>query len=203
MFPLEEISEGQQFILQNFRRNALEGPSRVVREAVVPVGTDEGIGSTMTPPSTETATRPPQDSTSMVNNMSGAADAISKAESDMLQWDMSTAESRDAWYEGRKEARARRKAEAEGAARGETLPPVANPSLVMQLHLSGLDARRARQQRQAADLSASSANAAADVLARSVNAVADMHWCINNLDAIRTDVGDSRHSDLAYSGCNS
>jgi hypothetical protein len=172
----------------------------------VPVGTDEGIGSTMTPPSTETATRPPQDSTSMVNNMSGAADAISKAESDMLQWDMSTAESRDAWYEGRKEARARRKAEAEAAERGETLPPVANPSPAMLLNLSGLAARHARQQRQVASILTSSVNSAADIftssgdvaaniVARSVNAVADMHWCINNLDKIRADAGDSRHSD--------
>jgi hypothetical protein len=89
------------------------------------------------------------------------------------------------------------KAEAEAAARGETLPPVANPSPAMQLYLTGLVARQARQkQRQVADMFNGSANVAADILTRSVNAVvADMHWCIDNLDKIRVDVGDSRHSD--------
>ncbi len=183
-FQLEEISEGQQFVLRNLRRNALEGPARIGQEAVVPVVANEGTVGTATLPLQETAARPPQESTSLVDTMSGAADTSSSMESDMLHWDMSTAESRAAWHAERREALAQRKAESEAAARGETLPPVANPSSAMQLHLSGLEARRVRQQRQAAD-----------ILARSANAVADMQWCIDNLDAIRTNVGDSRHSD--------
>jgi hypothetical protein len=149
----------------------------VVPEAVAPVVANEDIGSTVTLPLQETTARPPQESTSLVDTMSGAADTSSSMESDMLHWDMSTAESRAAWHAGRREALIQRKAESEAAARGETIPPVANPSPSMQLHLAGLDARRVRQQRQATD-----------ILARSANAVADMQWCIDNLDTIRTDV---------------
>jgi hypothetical protein len=151
-FQLEEISEGQQFILQNLRRNALEGPARVVQETVVPVVANESIVGTATLPLQETAALPPQNNTSLVDTMSRAADTISSEESAMLQWDMSTADSRAAWYEGRKEARARRKAEAEAAERGETLPPVVNPGPAMLLNLAGLAARHARQQRQAAGI---------------------------------------------------
>ena len=56
-FQLEEISEGQQLIMRNLRRNALEEPARAVRETVVPVGANEGIDSTVTPPLQETASR--------------------------------------------------------------------------------------------------------------------------------------------------
>jgi hypothetical protein len=171
-------------------------------EVVAQVVANEGIGSTVAPPLQETAARPPQSSTLLTSTITEAADTISSDESAMLQWDMSTAESRAAWYEGRKEARPRRKAKAEAAERGETLPPVVNPSPAMLLNLAGLAARTARQQRQAPVLPASVANAAAadvlgaaGILARSINAVADMHWCIDNLDKIRADVGDSKHSD--------
>ncbi len=119
---------------------------------------------------------------------------------------MSTAETRAAWADGRKEARARFKAEREAAGRGEVLPPVVNSSPAMLLYLGYLTERHAWQQRQAADPTASSASAASDSLAssvdgtqglfvRSVNAVADMYWCIDNLNKIRADVGDSKHSD--------
>ena len=64
------------------------------------------------------------------------------------------------------------------------MPAVANPSPSIQLHLDSLEARTVREQQRAAD-----------ILARTSNAVADMHWCIDNLAAIKADVGDSRHSD--------
>jgi hypothetical protein len=87
----------------------------------------------------------------------------------LLQWDMSTVETRSEWYDGRRAARARKKAEAEAAERGETLPPLVNPSPAMQLHLAALEAKRARQQRQTADSLASFTNAAADMLASSAD----------------------------------
>jgi hypothetical protein len=39
------------------------------------------------------------------------------------------------------------------------------------------------------------ARRAAESVKSDANAVADMHWCIDNLDAIRANVRDSRHSD--------
>jgi hypothetical protein len=147
-FQLTEISEGQQFILRSLCGQATgERPSRVVQEAVVPVVANEGIDSTATPPLQETAARPPKDSTSLVDTMSGAANTSSSTVPDM-----STAERRAAWQAERDEARAQRKAESEAAARGESMPPVANPSPSMQLHLASLEARVVRQQRQAADI---------------------------------------------------
>jgi hypothetical protein len=56
-FQLEEISEGQQFIMRNLRRNALEGPERSVSEDVAPVAANECNGSTIAPPPLETAAR--------------------------------------------------------------------------------------------------------------------------------------------------
>jgi hypothetical protein len=73
-FQLTEISEGQKFILRSLRGQATgERPSRCVQEAVVPVAANEGMDSTVTPPLQETAAHPPQDSTSLVDTMSGAA----------------------------------------------------------------------------------------------------------------------------------
>jgi hypothetical protein len=131
-FQLEEISEGQQLILRNLRRDALEGPARAVPEVVTPVSANEGIGGTVAPSQRslrETAARPANDSELLENIRTGAADTSSFQEPELLQSDMSTTETRVAWTQGRKEARARFKAEAQAAERGETLPPVTNPCL--------------------------------------------------------------------------
>jgi hypothetical protein len=111
-FQLEEISEGQQFILRNLRRNALEEPERSGPEDVAPVAVNEGNGSTVAPPPLETSARAPQSSTSLVNTMSGAAEVISSEERNVLRWDMGTVDTRSKWYDGRRVARARMKAEA-------------------------------------------------------------------------------------------
>jgi hypothetical protein len=111
---------------------------------------------------------------------------ISSEERNVLQWDMGTVETRSEWYDGRRVAKARIKAEAEAAERGEILPPLVNSSQAMQIHLAAMEAKRVRQQRQAADSVSSFMNVAAGILdspadctsgivARSVNAVADMH----------------------------
>jgi hypothetical protein len=73
-FQLEEISEGQQLIMRNLRRNALDEAARIVQEAVVPVGANESIVGTAALPLQETAAIPPQDNTLLVDTMSGAAD---------------------------------------------------------------------------------------------------------------------------------
>ncbi len=157
----------------------------------MPVVTNEGIASTVARPLQETAARPTQDITFLARTISRAADTNSFQEPELPQWDMSTAETKAAWTQGRKEARARFREEAQAAAQGETLPPVANPSPTMLLYYSYLMARRGWEQRQeilsasnantAADLSASSADSTSSLVARSVSAVADMYWCIDNL----------------------
>jgi hypothetical protein len=49
--------------------------------------------------------------------------------------------------------------------------------------------------RMASDLLSISSGSTSTSLLKSAGAVADMHWCIDNLDKIRDNVGDSRHSD--------
>ncbi len=90
----------QQDILQNCRRHVLKRPVSVAPEAVAPVVANEDIDSNVTLPLQETAARTPQESISLVDTMSGAADTSSSMESDMHHWDMSTAESRAAWHLG-------------------------------------------------------------------------------------------------------
>jgi hypothetical protein len=87
-FQLEGISEGQQLILRNLRRNALDEPVRSVPEEVAPVVANEGIGGTVAPPLQETAARPPQDSAFLARTLSRAANTISSDEPALPYWDM-------------------------------------------------------------------------------------------------------------------
>jgi hypothetical protein len=136
---------------------------RVVQEAGAPVVANNGIDSTVPPPVRQSAARPPQDDTSLVDVMTGAASTSSSmvparlefSLSEQKQRNMGADERRAAWQAERDEARARRK---------EELEAVANSSPSMQLHLASLEARAAREQQRTAD-----------ILTRTVNAVADMH----------------------------
>jgi hypothetical protein len=84
------------------------------------------------------------------------------------------------------------KAEAEAAERGETLPPLVNPSHAIQLHLAAMEAKRARQQHQVADSGASFTNAVADILASSAD-------CTSGLVA-RSVVGEPKWGGRSSAG---
>jgi hypothetical protein len=90
-FQLEEIREGQQVILNNLRRNALEGPARPVPEVVTPTLANEGIGGTVAPSHRLTreraAARPANNSESLESSRTSAADTTSFHEPELPQWD--------------------------------------------------------------------------------------------------------------------
>jgi hypothetical protein len=211
-YQLEGISEGQQTILNNLRRNAQERPAYAVPEVATPALANEGIGGMVAPSHRLTreraAARPANNSESLESSRSSASDTTSFHEPELPYWDMSTVETRAAWTQGRTETRARFRAEALAVVKGETIPPIANPSPAMLLYYNYLMARREWEQRPTtgtsighvnttadADLLASSTDRTSGLVIRSVSVVADMYWCIDNLGKIRADVGDSRHSD--------
>jgi hypothetical protein len=80
-FQLEGISEGQQLILNNLRRNALEGPARAVPEVATPALANEGIGGTVAPSHRlareRAAARPANNSEALESSGTSAADATS------------------------------------------------------------------------------------------------------------------------------
>jgi hypothetical protein len=204
------IDEGQQRILRNIRGPAKEERSARTEELVVSSAANENIGGTVAPSQRlimeREATRPANYVETVENAGTSADNTTSFQEPELPYWDMSTAASRAEWSQARLDARTRFKAEAQAAKLGQVLLPIVNPSTAMLLYYNYLMARRGWEQHQVAGSSASHASTASNPLSsssfgtsglviRSANAVADMHWCIDNLDKIRADVGDSKHSD--------
>jgi hypothetical protein len=185
------IDASQQRILRNIRGPAPEERSSRTEELVASSVPGVSIGGT---------------GASSQRTETSADDTTSLQEPELPSFDMSTREQIAECTASRKEARARLRAEAQAAELGQSLSPVRNPSPAMTLWYNYLMAKKEWEQRQlkgslvsdvrmASDLLSISSGSTSTSLHKSSGAVADMHWCIDNLDKIRDNVGDSRHSD--------